>query len=140
MATKGGAYKSPNLGINTSMSGSYKSPGAQVVGAGGGDSIPAMLTPGEFVMRKASVQKYGMPMLSNMNMGAFEMPRYNTQQPSLSVMQPTSNTANINAPVYNTYSVNVSANTNASADEIANTVMNKIKRVDSMAVRSFRGY
>jgi hypothetical protein len=42
--------------------------------------------------------------------------------------------------VYNTYSVNVSANTNASADDIANTVMTKIKRVDSMAVRSFRGY
>ena len=140
MATKGGAYKSPNLGINTSMSGSYKSPGAQVVGAGGGDSVSAMLTPGEFVMRRASVQKYGMPMLSRMNMGSFDMPRYNTQQPIITSVQPTSNTSNINAPVYNTYSVNVSANTNASADDIANTVMTKIKKVDSMAVRSFRGY
>jgi hypothetical protein len=111
-----------------------------VVGQGGRDSVPAMLTPGEFVMRKASVQKYGMPMLSKMNMGAFEMPRYNTQQPIITSVQPTSNTSNINAPVYNTYSVNVSANTNASVDDIANTVMTKIKRVDSMAVRSFRGY
>jgi len=111
-----------------------------VVGQGGRDSVPSMLTPGEFVMRKASVQKYGMPMLSKMNMGAFEMPRYNTQQPIITSIQPTSNTSNINAPVYNTYSVNVSANTNASADDIANTVMTKIKRVDSMAVRSFRGY
>jgi hypothetical protein len=114
--------------------------GNQVIGAGGRDSVPAMLTPGEFVMRKASVQKYGMPMLSKMNMGAFDMPRYDTQQPNITSIQPTSNTANINAPVYNTYSVNVSANTNASADDIANTVMTKIKRVDSMAVRSFRGY
>ena len=111
-----------------------------VVGQGGGDSVPSMLTPGEYVMRKASVQKYGMPMLSKMNMGAFDMPRYDTQQPNITSVQPTSNTANINAPVYNTYSVNVSANTNASADDIANTVMTKIKRVDSMAVRSFRGY
>ena len=111
-----------------------------VVGDGARDSIQTMLSPGEFVMRKASVQKYGMPMLSKMNMGAFEMPRYNTQQPIITSIQPTSNTSNINAPVYNTYSVNVSANTNASADDIANTVMTKIKRVDSMAVRSFRGY
>jgi hypothetical protein len=91
-------------------------------------------------MRRASVQKYGMPMLSRMNMGSFDMPRYNTQQPIITSVQPTSNTSNINAPVYNTYSVNVSANTNASADDIANTVMTKIKKVDSMAVRSFRGY
>jgi hypothetical protein len=81
-----------------------------------------------------------MTMLSSMNMGAFDMPRYNMQQPSITAVQPISNTSNINAPVYNTYSVNVSANTNASADDIANTVMTKIKRVDSMAVRSFRGY
>jgi hypothetical protein len=111
-----------------------------VVGQGGRDSVPSMLTPGEFVMRKASVQKYGAAMFERMNMGAFDMPRYNTQQPDATVVQPTSNTSNINAPVYNTYSVNVSANTNASADDIANTVMTKIKRVDSMAVRSFRGY
>lgn len=111
-----------------------------IVGQGGRDSVPSMLTPGEYVMRKASVQKYGMPMLSKMNMGAFDMPRYDTQQPNITSVQPTSNTSNINAPVYNTYSVNVSANTNASADDIANTVMTKIKRVDSMAVRSFRGY
>ena len=111
-----------------------------VIGDGGRDSVAAMLTPGEFVMRKASVQKYGMPMLSKMNMGAFEMPRYNTQQPIITSIHPTSSTTKINAPVYNTYSVNVSANTNASADDIANTVMTKIKRVDSMAVRSFRGY
>ena len=111
-----------------------------VIGQGGRDSVPSMLTPGEFVMRKASVQKYGAAMFERMNMGAFDMPRYNTQQPIITSIQPTSNTANINAPVYNTYSVNVSANTNASADDIANTVMTKIKRVDSMAVRSFRGY
>jgi hypothetical protein len=111
-----------------------------VVGQGGRDSVHSMLTPGEFVMRKASVQKYGAAMFERMNMGAFDMPRYNTQQPDATVVQTTSNTSNINAPVYNTYSVNVSANTNASADDIANTVMTKIKRVDSMAVRSFRGY
>jgi hypothetical protein len=119
---------------------SIKRASGGIIGDGGRDSVSAMLTPGEYVMRKASVQKYGMPMLSSMNMGAFEMPKYNTQQPDITVLQPTSNTSNINAPVYNTYSVNVSANTNASADDIANTVMTKIKRVDSMAVRSFRGY
>jgi len=111
-----------------------------IIGTGGRDSIPAMLTPGEFVMRKASVEKYGASMFEKMNMGAFEMPRYNMQQPSTTAIQPVSNNSNINAPVYNSYSVNVHANTNANADDIANTVMTKIKRVDSMAVRSFRGY
>ena len=111
-----------------------------LVGDGARDSIPAMLTPGEFVMRKASVQKYGMPMLSSMNMGAFDMPRYDAQQPSTSVIKPTSNTANINAPVYNTYSVNVSANTNASADDIASTVITKIRNIENSSIRRISGY
>jgi len=100
-----------------------------------------MLTPGEFVMRKASVQKYGMPMLSSMNMGAFEMPKYNTQQPDVTVLQPTSNTSNINAPVYNTYIISVPVTQpNASANDIANIVMTKIKNVDNSSIRRINEY
>ena len=33
--------------------------GGQVPGSGSGDTVPAMLTPGEFVMSKGAVQQYG---------------------------------------------------------------------------------
>jgi hypothetical protein len=111
-----------------------------VVGQGGRDSVPSMLTPGEFVMRKASVQKYGTAIFEKMNMGAFDMPRYNTQQPNITSVQPTSNTSNINAPVYNTYSVNVNVpNTNADPDVIANKVMMRMTQIDNSNIRSLRG-
>jgi hypothetical protein len=111
-----------------------------VVGQGGRDSVPSMLTPGEFVMRKASVQKYGTAMFERMNMGAFDMPRYNVQGPQeQSKASNTSNTS-INAPVYNTYSVNVNVpNTNADPDVIANKVMMRMTQIDNSNIRSLRG-
>jgi hypothetical protein len=111
-----------------------------IVGMGGRDSVPSMLTPGEFVMRKASVQKYGTAMFERMNMGAFDMPRYNVQGPQeQSKASNTSNTS-INAPVYNTYSVNVNVpNTNADPDVIANKVMMRMTQIDNSNIRSLRG-
>jgi TP901 family phage tail tape measure protein len=113
-----------------------------LIGDGARDSIPAMLTPGEFVMRKASVQKYGMPMLSSMNMGAFDMPKYNTnsQTSTAPTVQAPSVISSVTAPVYNTYSVSVNANTNASPDDIANKVIMKIKSIESRSIRSTNGY
>ena len=112
-----------------------------VIGTGGRDSIPAMLTPGEFVMRKASVQKYGAAMFERMNMGAFDMPRYNVQETGTSApITSTSNNTSINAPVYNTYSVNVNVpNTNADPDAIANKVMMRMTQIDNSNIRSLRG-
>jgi hypothetical protein len=56
-------------------------------------------------------------------------------------VQSGSNISNISAPVYNTYSINVPVTQpNASADEIANRVIMKIKHIDGAAVRSNRGY
>lgn len=115
--------------------------GSLVSGAGGRDSIPAMLTPGEFVMRKSAVDKYGSPMLSKMNMGAFKMPSYSVgQKEGIDVNSKTTNKTSINAPMYNNYSVSVSVSgTNASADEIANKAVMKIKQMQNTAVRSSRG-
>ena len=112
-----------------------------IAGSGGRDSIPAMLTPGEFIMRKASVQKYGTSMLSRMNIGSFEMPRYDVSGRSMS--QPTnavSTSTNINAPVYNTYSVNVNVpNTNADPSMIADKVIMRMSQIDNANIRSVRG-
>lgn len=110
------------------------------------DSVPAMLTPGEFVMRKAAVQKYGMNTLSNMNLGKWDIPTYNTGKlyaPSANVSAPSRGNMqnNISAPVYNTYSINVPVNQpGASADEIANKVMMKIKNIESSSIRRIGGY
>ena len=44
--------------------------GGQVPGSGSGDTVPAMLTPGEFVMSKGAVQHYGSSTLAGMNAAA----------------------------------------------------------------------
>lgn len=110
------------------------------------DSVPAMLTPGEFVMRKAAVKKYGIGNLSDMNMGRWDLPTYNTKKlyaPSNNVSAPSRGNMqnNISAPVYNTYSINVPVNQpGASADEIASKVMMKIKNIENSSIRRIGGY
>ena len=44
--------------------------GGVVPGSGSGDTVPAMLTPGEFVMSKGAVQQYGADTLAGMNAAA----------------------------------------------------------------------
>ena len=44
--------------------------GGQVPGSGNTDTVPAMLTPGEFVMSKGAVQRYGVNALEGMNAAA----------------------------------------------------------------------
>ena len=82
----------------------------------GTDTIPAMLTPGEFVVRKSAVDSLGIDTMKSINKG--ELPSNNS--------------------VYNySLSVNVS-NSNANANEIARVVMNQIKQVDSQRIRGSR--
>ena len=44
--------------------------GGQVPGKGNTDTVPAMLTPGEFVMSKGAVQQYGVDTMESMNAAA----------------------------------------------------------------------
>jgi TP901 family phage tail tape measure protein len=80
----------------------------------GTDTVPAMLTPGEFVVRKSAVQSFGADNLKAVNSGT-----YNGES------------------VYN-YSVNVNVQTDANADQIAKQVMTQIKRIDSQRIRGNR--
>jgi len=116
--------------------------GGSVLGVGSRDSIPAMLTPGEFVIRKAMVDKYGKPLISALNQGSFAMPTYKTSESTAgNVSVKSENNTNVLAPMYNNYSVNVSvSNANASADEIANKTIMKIKQMQDTRVRGSRGY
>jgi hypothetical protein len=56
----------------------YKAAGGYIMGPGSGisDSIPAMLSNGEFVVKASSVAKYGTPMLDAINKGHYAMGGY----------------------------------------------------------------
>ena len=127
--------------------------------AQGTDTVPAMLTPGEFVTNKASTKRFA-PLLEAMNNGNY---RYSTPSGSMlpnNFSQPvynmpardyadvggnmgvysTSNSSpsltSLDNSVYNNYSLSVNVEgTNASANDIANVVINKIKTIDSQQVR-----
>jgi TP901 family phage tail tape measure protein len=88
--------------------------GGLVSGYGSKDSIRAMLTPGEFVMTKPAVDAYGARMMKDINNGTFQ-----------------------SGSVYN-YSISVNVETGADADQIANTVMRKIKSVDAKRIQGNR--
>jgi hypothetical protein len=73
-----------------------------------------MLTPGEFVVKRPAVQNFGVKNLEAINSGK-----------------------SLNGSVYN-YSVTVNAGSNASADDIARTVMGRIKQVENTRLRGNR--
>jgi TP901 family phage tail tape measure protein len=81
--------------------------------AKGTDTVPAMLTPGEFIMSKYAVDSHGVDTMRAINNG-----------------QTTGGT------VYNnTYALTVNAKTNANPNDIAQAVMSTIKRVDDRRIR-----
>ena len=101
--------------------------GSLVPGMGNTDRVPALLTPGEFVIRKSVASAY-MPLLEQLNGNVYPggaMPK---------------GSAKTNPNLYNnSYSINVNvAGTDASPDEIANAVMSKIKQVESRSLRGVR--
>jgi hypothetical protein len=88
--------------------------GGKVFRNHGSDTIPAMLTPGEFVVRKRAVQNFGMENLEKINKGD-----------------------SIGGSVYN-YNLAVNVKSDANPDVIAKTVIQQIKRIDSQKVRGNR--
>ena len=70
-----GTATAMTVGVNNAFSGDGEEPqnfnkGGKVPGQGDKDTVPAMLTPGEFVMSKGAVQKYGVDTLEGMNAAA----------------------------------------------------------------------
>ena len=80
----------------------------------GTDTVPAMLTPGEFVIKRPSVKSFGVDRLKAINNGT-----YNGDS------------------VYN-YNLSVNVQSEANPSEIASTVMAKIKQVESKRLRGGR--
>jgi phosphoribosylcarboxyaminoimidazole (NCAIR) mutase len=82
--------------------------------AKGTDTIPAMLTPGEFVMSKYAVDQHGVGTLSAMNDGK-----------------------EVGNSVY-TYNLSVNVKSDANPNEIAQVVMTQIKQIDAQKIRGVR--
>ena len=79
----------------------------------GTDTVPAMLTPGEFVMSKYAVDTHGINTMKSLNNGQ-----------------------SAGGAVYNnTYALTVNARTDANPNEIAQAVMSTIKQVDDRRIR-----
>ena len=107
----------------------------------GTDTVPAMLTPGEFVVRKSIADQYGQ-MLEALNNGkytSFDTPTYSSMNNNVKVgVGSAGSSADNSSKVYN-YNVGISVNnTNAGADDIAKAVMSEIKYIDSQRLRGQR--
>jgi hypothetical protein len=121
--------------------------GGFVAGIGMTDKVPAMLTPGEFVVNRNASKAFG-PMLQALNgskypsmmrgTNAMLTPSYKISSNTINsvpVQTTTVNTTTGVNPVYNySLSVNVSGS-NVDANTIANTVMSKIQQMDSQRIR-----
>lgn len=102
--------------------------GSMVPGMGMTDKVPALLTPGEFVIRKPVAETYG-PMLSALNSQVFPKMNLSSSMPSLESNENEGN-------VYN-YQVSVALNgSNLDPNDVANVVMQKIKMSESRNLRS----
>jgi TP901 family phage tail tape measure protein len=80
----------------------------------GTDTVPAMLTPGEFVVKKAAVDRIGTSKLNSINNGT-----------------------NSDSSVYN-YSISVNVSSGANPNDIANTVIRQIKNIENQRTGSVR--
>ena len=113
-------------------------------GTGTSDSIPAMLSNGEYVIRANAVSKYGIGMLSKINTGDFGVgslssPSYSINSASNIPSGTKANYANVdNSSVYNSYSINVTASSGMSTEDVANAVMTKIKQYGDRNIRGNR--
>jgi hypothetical protein len=138
IAYKGSNEPAPALRMNY---------GSTVPGIGMTDKVPALLTPGEFVVRKSVAKQYG-GFLNQLNGQVFpgigqgiSSPTYSIPESSITNI-PVNNTniVSTSSPMYNsTYNVNVNVSgTNASPDDIANVVMAKLSNQNRGNLRSSR--
>jgi hypothetical protein len=131
---------------------SYMSDGGSPLGS---DTVPAMLTPGEFVVRRPMVRKYGTDLFNKINSGSFSnvqgmsspniqnitTPMFNSTGPSVSVDKNSVPSTQVLSPSSNSvYNYNLSVNVASQSDpnSIAQTVMGQIRMIDSQRIRGNR--
>ena len=104
----GGIVKYNNLGglMKMAMGGMFKSVNT--------DSIPAMLSAGEYVVKRSAVQNFGVENLEKINKGTYS-----------------------DGSVYN-YNLAVNVKSDADPNKIARTVISQIKQIDAQRIRGNR--
>jgi hypothetical protein len=103
----------------------------------GSDTIPAMLTPGEFVVNKAASKAYR-PLLERINESKYPGMLSGGGMTQIPVNNISTSMNDNSTAVYN-YNLGFSINgSNGSAKDIANAVMREIKNVDSQRIRGQR--
>jgi TP901 family phage tail tape measure protein len=118
--------------------------GGYIIGPGTStsDSIPVRLSNGEYVVRASMVDKYGLPFLEAINKGVLPsmasggmISRYPSVAARMSgggyVYRGMAAAGLVNGASAE-YNINVNVETNASADDIANKVMQSLQRRDKM--------
>jgi hypothetical protein len=78
------------------------------------DRVPAMLTPGEYVVRRSAVENFGVDNLEKINNGTYD-----------------------SSSMYN-YNLNINVKSDSNPEQIARTVIEQIKRIDSQRIRGNR--
>ena len=72
------AARTQNLEVITlGGAGAGYASGGLIPGSGSGDTVPAMLTPGEFVIRKKIVKTFGADLFAAVNQGLLPLPKFN---------------------------------------------------------------
>jgi TP901 family phage tail tape measure protein len=104
----------------------------------GSDSVPTMLTPGEFVVNKAASKRFG-PLLESINESKYpSMIGSGASGYSTPINNVSSSVSDNSTAVYN-YSLGFNINgTNSNANDIAKAVMREIKNVDAQRIRGQR--
>jgi TP901 family phage tail tape measure protein len=104
----------------------------------GSDSVPTMLTPGEFVVNKAASKKFG-PLLESLNESKYpSMIGAGSAGYGAPINNVSSSVSDNSTAVYN-YSLGFNVNgSNSNANDIAKAVMREIKNVDAQRIRGQR--
>ena len=99
----------------------------------GSDTVPAMLTPGEYVMSKSATQRFG-PLLKQMNESGYPQNALSGYNSGMVQANKNEITRNSNS-VYN-YSLSIDASGGSmNPNDIARVVLTQIKNMDSQRIR-----
>ena len=113
----------------------YMATGGMAVGS---DTVPAMLTPGEFVVNRAAAQQFG-PMLQSINESKYPSMLGGIGGSTIVPVNNVSTSMNDNSTAVYNYNLGFNINgNNANANEIARAVMREVKNVDAQRIRGQR--
>ena len=108
----------------------YMAVGGKAVGS---DTVPAMLTPGEFIVNRAAASANG-PMLKSLNESKYPSMLGTNSSPAMPVVNSSTSLSDNSTAVYNyTLGFNINGST-SNPNDIARAVIKEIKQIDSQRI------